>query len=104
MATQEPRLRFAVSAFETWEQLRGALDVACLNGLVLDSINCLGLERVVAGTIFLVPGRKAVAVKPLPFPGHSESIACTAGLLMDRLTDRVRSGSRTLQEALARWL
>ena len=59
MATQEAKFRFAVDAFETWEQLREALDVARLSGLVLDSISCLGLECVVADKIILAPGQNA---------------------------------------------
>jgi hypothetical protein len=104
VAPQEPKLRFAVGAFESWEQLRQALDRARLSGLVLDSFNCLGLERIFAGKTILASSQKTVAIQPLLFPEDSEVIACTSGPLAARLTERLHAGNRTLQEALARWL
>jgi hypothetical protein len=104
VAAQEPKLRFAVGTFESWEQLRQTLDGARLSGLVLDSFNCLGLERLFAGKTILSPSQKAVAIQPLPFSEDSEVIACTCGPLAARLMERLHAGNRTLQEALARWL
>jgi hypothetical protein len=104
VAPQEPKLRFAVGAFESWEQLRQALDGTRLDGLVRDSLNCLGSERLLAGKTMLARSQKAMPIQPLPFPEDFELVACTCGPLADRLLERLHAGNRTLQEALARWL
>ncbi|HEY7551914.1 MAG TPA: hypothetical protein VH913_20620 [Hyphomicrobiaceae bacterium] len=101
---EEIPLRFAVGTFETWAQLREALRDGRLRGLVMHSLNCLALERTFAGTHILAPDGERVAVHPLPFPGNVELIACTSGVLADRLVQRLRAGASSLGDALCHWL
>jgi hypothetical protein len=102
--TESPKLRFAVGTFDTWPQVRDALRDLRARGLVLDSFNCLALERVFAGQTILAPDQKPVAVEVLPFADGSEAIACTSGPLADRLTERISSGAQSLKDAFGRWL
>jgi hypothetical protein len=97
-------LRFAVGTFDTWPQVSEALREGRLRGLVMDSLNCLALERTFAGTHILAPDGERVAIQPLPFPGNVELIACTSGVLADRLAQRLRDGARSLGDALGHWL
>jgi hypothetical protein len=96
--------RFVVGTFDGWPQLREALRDARARGLVLDSFNCLALQRVLAGTTVVAPSQEPVAVQALPFPDHADLIACTCGPLADRLLERLNSGARNLQDALGHWL
>jgi hypothetical protein len=102
--TEQPKLRYAVGAFDSWAQLRDALRDLRARDLVLDSFNCLALERLFAGKTILAPDQKPIAVKVLPFPESSESMACTSGPLADCLMQRLGSGAQSLKEALAHWL
>jgi hypothetical protein len=102
--TEETSPRFAVGTFDTWPQVREALRDGGLRGIVLDSLNCLALERIFAGKHILAPDGKRVAIQLLPFPGNVESIACTSGVLADRLVQRLRAGARSLGDALGHWL
>lgn len=101
---EEIPLRFAVGTFDTWPQVREALRDGRLRGLVMDSVNCLALERTFAGTHILAPDGDRVVIQPLPFPGNVESVACTTGVLADRLAQRLRSGAHSLRDALGHWL
>jgi hypothetical protein len=47
--TEKPKLRFAVGTFDSWAQVRNALHDLRVRGLVLDSFNCVALERLFAG-------------------------------------------------------
>jgi hypothetical protein len=98
------KLRFAVGTFDSWPQVRQALRDARMRGLVLDSFNCLALERMFAGTTIVAPNQERVPIQLLPFPGNAEPIACTSGALADCLTERLRSGAGNLNEALSHWL
>jgi len=96
--------RYAVGTFDSWSPLRAALRDAGARGLVLDSFNCLALERLFAGKTILAPSQEAVAVRVLPLADKTEAIACTAGPLADCLMDRLLSGSSSLRDALGHWL
>jgi hypothetical protein len=90
--------------FDDWPQLRAALRDARVRGLVLESFNCLALQRLFAGKTILAPSQKAVPVRVLPFRARAETIACTSGPLADRLMDRIPSGATSLKDALGHWL
>lgn len=102
--TEQPKLRFAVGAFDSWPQLREALRDLRVRGLVLDSFNCLALRSVFAGKAIVAWNQVPVAVQELPFPRSSGVIACTSGPLADCMKERVGSGAHSLEEALGRWL
>jgi len=99
-----PKLRFAVGTFDSWAQLREALRDARARGLVLDSFNCVGLERVFAGKTILAPSQQIVSLRELPFQDDFERIVCTSGPLADCLMERFQAGADSLKEALATWL
>jgi hypothetical protein len=102
--TELPYFRFAVGSFDTWLQLRDALEDLRLRGMALDSFNCLALQRVFAGKRIIAPSLEAVAIQELSFPENRELICCTAGPLADCLSDRLGSGARSLKDALSSWL
>jgi hypothetical protein len=101
---EHPKLRFAVGTFDDWQQLREALRDVRIRGLVLDSFNCLALQRVFDGKIIMAPNRKPIPVRVVPFPVASDPIACTDGPLADCLMEQARSGARSLAGALGNWL
>jgi hypothetical protein len=101
---EQTKMRFAVGAFDTWPQVRDALQDGRMRGLVPDSINCLALERVFVGTTIVAPNGERVTRQALPYPGNAETIACTSGALADCLTERLHSGAGTLKDALSHWL
>jgi hypothetical protein len=101
---EKTKLRFAVGTFDTWPQVREALRDGRMRGLASDGFNCLGLERIFTGTVILAPNGERVTIEPMPFPGNAELIACTSGVLADRLTARLDSGAGSLKEALGHWL
>ena len=96
--------RYAVGTFDDWSQLCAALRDARARGLVLDSFNCLALQRVFAGKTILAPTQTTIPLHALPFPHKSESMVCTSGPLADCLMDRMRSGATGLKDALGYWL
>ena len=102
--TEQPKLRFAVGMFNSWAQLCDALRDLRARGLVLDSFNCLALERVFVGKAIIAPYQKPIAVEVLPFPESPESMACTSGPLADCLMERLSSGAQSLKDALGHWL
>lgn len=101
---REIPLRFAVGTFDTWPQVREAVRDGHLRGLVLESFDCLALQRTFAGTHILAPDGDRVTIQPLPFPGNVELVACTSGVLADRLARRLQSGAHSLRDALGHWL
>jgi hypothetical protein len=104
LLAEQCRLRFVVGTFDSWPQLREALRDARARGLVLDSFNCLALERVLAGTTIVAPSQEPVAVQALRFSDNADLIACTCGPLADRLLERLNAGAHSLQDALGHWL
>jgi hypothetical protein len=102
--TKQPKLRFAVGTFDSWPQVREALCDLRARGLVLDSFNCVALQRVFAGKSILAPNQRPVAVELLLFPDNAEPIACTSGPLANYLLQRLHSGSRSMKDALGHWL
>ena len=102
--TEQPKLRFVVGTFDSWPQLREALRDLRVRGLILDSFNCVALERVFAGKAIVAWNQEPVAVGALPFPQSSELLACTSGPLADCLMERLSSGAHSLEEALGHWL
>jgi hypothetical protein len=97
-------LRFAVGTFDSWEEVRDALDDLRSRGLVLDSFNCVALERLFADKTIMAPDRQPVGVEVLPFLESSKLIACTSGPLTLALMEKIRSGARCLKDALGHWL
>ncbi len=102
--TEQPKPRFAVGTFDSWTQVREALRDLCVRGLVLDSLNCLGLQRLFAGKTIVAPNQEPVVVRPLGFPDDPELVACTSGPLADCLMERLSAGAPTLKHALGLWL
>ena len=102
--TGKPNLRFAVGTFDSWAQVRNALHDLRMRGLVLDSFNCLALERLVAGKTILAPDQEPVTVEALRFAESAEPTVCTSGPLADCLLERIDSGAQSLKDALGRWL
>ena len=102
--TEQPKLRFAVGTFDSWPQIRAALSDLRARGLVLDSFNCLALERIFTGTALVAPNQEPVAVQSIAFPESAALIACTSGPLADRLLRRLAAGAHSLKEALGHWL
>jgi hypothetical protein len=102
--TDQPKLRFAVGTFDSWPQLREALRELRARGLVLNSFNCLALQRLFVGKTIVAPDQEPVTIAALPFAEGSTLIACTRGPLANRLLDRIDSGARDLKDALSRWL
>src|SRR5689334_14794614 len=74
---EQSRLRFVVGTFESWSQLRAALRDLRTRGLVLDSFNCLALQRLFAGKTVVAPNQQSVKVEMLPFAEAVAPIACT---------------------------
>jgi hypothetical protein len=97
-----PNFRFALGTFGTWKQLCGAVNELGTCGLALDRMNCLGLRRVFARETTIAPFQQPLRL--LGFPRNSEPIACTSGLLHERLTDAAHAGAASLMDALAKWL
>jgi hypothetical protein len=104
MTQRSKVLRFAVGGFEDWHQSQKALCDASKRGHLLNSFNCLALKRLFASKPILAASHQPEVIRPIPFPGSEDQIACTNGPLADLLTKRVRCGARTLEEALDRWL
>jgi hypothetical protein len=96
--------RYAVGTFDDWSQLCAALGDARARGLVLDSFNCLALQRLFAGKTILAPTQEVVSVRQLPFSDGTETMACTSGPLADCLMNRLGAGATSLKGALDYWL
>jgi hypothetical protein len=99
-----PNLRFAVGTFDSRQQLRSALDDLRLRGLVLDSLNCLAARRVFAGKTVIARSQEPVVIEEFASPDNGELLGCTSGPLAGCLVDRLGSGARSLEDALASWL
>jgi hypothetical protein len=97
---EESKLRFVVGIFAGWPQLWTALCDLRVRGHVLDSFNCIALQRLFTNEIIKAPEHESVAIQPMPFPGIEEQIACTVGPLSRRLIERVQSGASSLKDAL----
>ena len=97
-------LRFAVAAFDTWDDLRNALQHLSSRGSRSDVTSCLGLQRVLTGTAAIAALPPATVIQELPFPENLHRIGCTAGQLAQCLVERLRAGAPTLKVALTHWL
>jgi hypothetical protein len=97
-------LRFVVGTIDGLDELRSALRDLRARGVVLDSFNCLALQRLFVGKTVVDPDQRLVDVKLLSFAEATEAMVCTSGPLTDCLIQRIRSGSRTLADALGFWL
>jgi hypothetical protein len=100
----QSRLRFAVATFDKWDALYDAWKELSLDGLRSDTFSCLGLQRVLSGTIPLDAVPTLTTLQELPFPGNVHLICCTAGLLAQCLTARLHAGAPSLRAALGHWL
>ena len=94
--TQDRPLRFAVAAFNT-------LDAAHTVALELTSISnparkvsYLGLHEVLNAA--------TADLQKLPFPANRALVACSEGVIAERLAARLDGGARSLRGALAIWL
>ena len=100
---EQYKLRFAVATFETWTQVCEAVGDAHDRGLVSDHRSYLALERVFADKVIAAPGQRTSVIEALPFPAEATLIACTSGPLAECLAGRLRSGARSLSDALSQW-
>jgi hypothetical protein len=98
---EPPKLHFAVGTFDGWQQLGEGLHDLRARGFVLDSFNCVALQRLFAGKTIVAPNQEPVAVAALPFAEGSALIACTSGPLADCLLDRIDSGAHDSRMLLA---
>ena len=98
------QLRFAVATFDTWDDLRNALQHLSLEGLRSDVTSCLGLQHIFTGAAAIAALPAAAAIQELPFPENLHRICCTAGQLAQCLAERLRAGAPTLKVALTHWL
>lgn len=78
---EQSKQRFAIGTFDGWPQVREGLREFRARGLVLDSFNCLALERLFSGKTILAPDHEFLAVRALPFPSSSELVALHIGSL-----------------------
>jgi hypothetical protein len=104
IALPKPSNRYAVGILDDWSRVRSTLRDLRSRGLVLDSLNCLALERLFDGTIILAPDQDVIPICQLPVKDWAESIACTCGPLVDCLMGRFLSGATSLKGALTHWL
>jgi hypothetical protein len=102
--TELSHFRFAVGSFESWPQLRNAVEDLRGRGLPPDSFNCLALEHVLADEAFPSVAKERARAQDLAFSEIREAVCCTPGPLAGCLTERLRSGARNLKEALGGWL
>jgi hypothetical protein len=101
---QESKLRFGVGTFESWPQVHAALGDARDRGFVLDSRSYLALDRVFADQVVVARAQKTLVIEALAFPAEAALIACTSGPFAECLAGRLRSGARSLNDALGHWL
>lgn len=100
----QTQLRFAVAPFDTWDDLRDALQHLSLEGIRSDVTSCLGLQRVLTDTAAIAVLPPAAVIQELPFPENLHRICCTAGQPAQCLVERLRAGAPTLKAALTHWL
>jgi len=100
---EQSKLRFAIGTFDRWTQVYDAQGDARDRGLVSGSGSYLALERVFADKVIVASGQGNLVIEALPFPGEATLIACTSGPLAECLAGRLRSGARSLSDALSHW-
>lgn len=94
--TPDDPLRFAVASFSTLDEVHGvSLALASVQGPP-SKVSYLGLQKVL--------GAGATNLQTLPFPGNTSLVACSKGLVAERLAARLSEGERSLGRALATWL
>jgi hypothetical protein len=94
-------VRFAVGTFNTWDGACEALRDLRVAGADPETLSFLGLHRTMAGAS---KHSLELRLRELTRTTAGEPVCCTAGLLADRLAERVNDGAATLQEALGLWL
>lgn len=99
LVTDQPALRFAIAAFDTWAEAQTALHALNVGGKALNNVSYLGQQGVLADAV-TSDGRQTVHL----FGGPTGGIGCSAGPVADRLAGRLASGATTLKAALGRWL
>ena len=97
-------LRFAVAAFDTWEDVQSVLRALRLGGTASENFTYLGLQRVLAAATRSVTVDGPILLRELPFRANAELISCTPGPMADRLAGRLTKGAQTLKAALGHWL
>jgi len=99
----QPTLRFAVAAYDSWSGVHTTLQDLSAGGSTINDLNCLGLHRVLA-----VGGTSAadqtLHLHALPFQKNPELISCTLGPVAECLAWRLALGASSLQVALSYWL
>ena len=96
--------RFAVGAFDNWQQLSEALEDLRGREFMLQSLNCLALKQVFSGKVILTPSQEPVAIERLVFSSQPEEICCTSGPLATCLCASIEAGATNLKDALGLWL
>ena len=94
--THDPPLRFAVAAFKSWDAARRVSRELTPDQNSSGKVSYLGLHEV------LETG--AADLRKLPFPANTALVACSKGLVAERLATRLSSGAGSLQGALVTWL
>ena len=93
--------RFAVGTFSTWDGACAALRDLRVAGVDAKTLSFLGLHRTMADA---TKHRLELQLRELTLTSAGEPVCCTAGLLADRLAERVNDGAATVQEAFGVWL
>ena len=97
-------LRFAVTSFDNWGDLQGAIRDLRAKGLADAAFNCLCLARICQQKPASLTACVSRPEQDLVFAGTPERICCSHGILADRLTARAGGGAETLATALQSWL
>jgi hypothetical protein len=94
--TQDHPLRFAVAAFNTLDAAqRASLEFASIPAAP-SKLSYLGLHEVLDAGV--------ANLQELPFPANRGLVACSKGLVAERLAARIGGGAKSLRGALATWL
>jgi hypothetical protein len=93
--------RFAVGTFNGWDDACEALRDLRVAGVDPETFSFLGLRTRMTGARKHNLKLRLCELTPTT---AGERVCCTAGLLADRLAERVNDGAASLQEALGLWL
>jgi hypothetical protein len=96
MPVNQQQVRFAVAAFSSNTAATQAAYELQIAGITAGDISYLGLRTVL--------GSVSARLHALPFPGNTRPLACTEGVVAERVAQKLANGAQTLQAALETWL